>query len=407
MRGEVVKFKFIFQLGFSVDIIILCSEIRFFAKHQNVSGKVLKPFNIMTENSNKVNYKTILVTAIVTASLTVATQYFLQNDKLSSEQEYWNKRYRIESIDKINSQRLQIVDELTKELLQLEVKANEIKINTAASKYFTKPEEMKALNDLMVQYHKDLNFFAAKIQMTSLYFGKEVNNLIPIVGKTLELNFQNNLLTKQDGTKISEFDLDFETIDTLTQSRLKLSKAMIEEISKSYELKTITDSSKADEDTWTFKDWMNFILSILTAFLTAYIYELAVNKRKQNKYKKTFSFLESKPHTYDWQHWDIINGKIKDHPIDAFMTLKYSENKNFALSWKEPGADKVQGDGHIFWDDLTHGKMSFHRYESLDYDYRNVFYRQINHQEKSYDAIFVNADDEKKKFVMLREKKLC
>jgi hypothetical protein len=374
---------------------------------QNFSSLVLEPFNIMTENSNKGNYKTILVTAIVTAILTVATQYFLQNDKLSSEQEYWNKRYRIESIDKINSQRLQIVDELTKELLQLEIKAKEIKINTAASKYFTKPGEMKALNDLMVQYHKDLNFFAAKITMTSLYFGKEVNDLIPIVGKTLELNFQNNLLIKQGGMKLPEFDLDFETIDTLTKSRLKLSKAMIEEISKSYELKNRTDSSKTDEDTWTFKDWLNFLLSFITAFLTAYIYELAVNKRKQKKYKKIFSFLESKPDNYDWQHWDIINGKIKDHPIDAFMTLKYTENKNFSFSWKELGVDKVQGDGHIFWDDLTHGKMSFHRYESLDYNYRNVFYRQIIHQEKTYDAIFVNAEDEKKKYVMLREKKLC
>ncbi|MFN0188650.1 MAG: hypothetical protein ACKVQV_08110 [Bacteroidia bacterium] len=356
----------------------------------------------MKENSNRGNYTTILVTAIVTAILTVATQYFLQNDKLSSEQEYWNKRYKVESIDKINSQRLQIVDELTKELLQLEIKAKEIKINTAASKYFTQPEEVKALSDLMVQYHKDLNFFAAKIQMTSLYFGKEVNDLIPIVGKTLELNFQNNLLIRKGGIKLPEFDLDFETIDTLTKSRLKLSKAMIEEINKSYELKNKTDSSKTDEDTWTFKDWINFLLSIITAFLTAYIYELAVNKRKRNKYKKIFSFLESKPDNYDWQHWNIINGKIKDHPIDAFMTLKYSENKNFTFSWKEPGEDKVQGDGHIFWDDLTHGKMSFHRYESLDYNYRNVFYRQIIHQEKTYDAIFVNADDEKTKYVMLR-----
>lgn len=358
----------------------------------------------MTDNKKETSYRTILITAIVTAILTVVTQYFLQNDKLSSEQEYWSKRYQIESIDKINDQRMQMVDELTKELLQLEIKAKEIKINSAASKYFTKPEEMKELNDLLVQYHKDQNFFAAKIQMVSLYFGKEVNSLIPVLGKTLELNFKNNRLIMQSGVKLPEFELDFETLDTLTKSRLKLTKAMIEEISKSYELKSIGGNGKVNEDPWTRKDWLNFFLSIVIAFLTAYLYELAVNKRRQNKFQKTFSFLESESGKYDWQHWDISNGKINEQPINAFMTLKYKGNKNITFSWKEPGSDKIQGDGYIFWDDLTHGKMSFHRYESLDYNYRNVFYREINHQEKSYDAIFVNADDEKTKYVMLRER---
>jgi len=358
----------------------------------------------MTDEKKETSYKAIIVTAILTAILTSFTQYFLQKDKLSSEQDYWRKRYQIETIDKINSQRLQMVDELNKELLQLEIKAKEIKINSAASKYFTTPEEMKELNALMVQYHKDLYLYVAKTQMASLYFGKEVNSLIPILGKTIELNFQNNLLTKQGGVKLPEFELDFETIDTLTKSRLKLTKAMLEEISKSYELKSQTGDEQIDTDSWTHKDWLNLFLSIITAFLTAYLYELAVNKRKQNKFRKTFSFMESQSGKYDWQHWDVLNGKISDQPIEAFMTLKYMDNKNLTFSWKEPGSDKIQGDGYIFWDDLTHGKMSFHRYESLDYNYRNVFYREINHKEKTYDAIFVNADDEKTKYVMLREK---
>lgn len=358
----------------------------------------------MADIKDETSYRTILLTAIITAILTSVTQYFLQNDKLSSEQQYWTKRYKIETIDKINSQRLQMVDELTKELLQLEIKAKEIKLSAAAAKYFTNPEEIKALNALMVQYHKDLNLLAAKNQMVSLYFGKEVNSLLPILGKTLELNFQNNLLLKQDGVKLPEFELDFETLDTLTNSRIKLSKAMIEEISKSYELKNLTGSEKTDENSWTNKDWLNLFLSIATAFLTAYLYEFAVNKRKQNKYQKTFSFLQSIPDKYDWQHWDIHNGKISDKPIEAFMTLKYTDNKTFIFSWKEPGSDKIEGDGYIFWDDLTHGKMSFNRYESLDYNYRNVFYKQITHQEKTYDAIFVNADDEKTKYVMLRSR---
>lgn len=358
----------------------------------------------MAEKKEETGLKTIIVTAVVTAILTSLTQYFLQKDKLTSEQDYWRKRYQIESVDKINSQRLQMVEELNKDLLQLEVKAKEIKINTAASKYYTKPEEMQELNALMVQYHKDLYLYAAKMQMASFYFGNEVNALIPKVDKALELNFQNNLLTKKNGVPLPEFELNFETIDTLINTRLKLTKAMVEEIANSYKIKDQASGEIEVANSWTNKDWLNLLLSIVIAFLTAYLYEFTTNRRRQNKFRKTFSFLESQTDKYDWQHWNVKNGKIEDQPIDAFMLLKYTDNRNFLFTWKEPGSDKVQGDGYIFWQDLTHGKMSFHRYESLDYNYRNVFYREIKHKENTYDAIFVNADDEKTKYVMLRKK---
>ncbi len=148
----------------------------------------------MADNKDETSYRAIIVTAIITAILTSVAQYFLQNDKLSNEQEYWTKRYQIETVDKINTQRLQLVDDLNKELLQLEIKAKEIKINAAASKYSTDIEEIKNLNKLMVQYHKDLYATAAKIQMAALYFDNKVDSLIPVLGKALELNFQNNLL---------------------------------------------------------------------------------------------------------------------------------------------------------------------------------------------------------------------
>jgi hypothetical protein len=128
------------------------------------------------DDKSETGYGKILITALLTAVLTSITQFFLQDSRLSGEQEYWRKRYEIESIDKINAQRLQLVDDINKELLLLEVKAKEIKINVAASKYLADPEETKALTGLMVQYHKDLNLFTAKIQMASLYFGSEVDS---------------------------------------------------------------------------------------------------------------------------------------------------------------------------------------------------------------------------------------
>lgn len=194
-----------------------------------------------TKNSEahkiETGYGKIFATAVLTALLTSITQYYLQNSKLSGDQEYWKKRYTIENIDKINSQRLQIVDDVTKELLLLEVKAKEIKIKAAGSKYFTTTEEINELTNLMIQYHKDSYLCVAKLQMVSLYFGSEVDSIIPILGKALQLNFQNNLLIKQSGVKVPEFELDFETIDTLTNSRTFLTRAMIDEIMNSYKFK--------------------------------------------------------------------------------------------------------------------------------------------------------------------------
>lgn len=183
------------------------------------------------------SYIKILVTAILTAILTSLSQYFLQENNLSGEQEYWLKRYELEKLDKINSQRLKLVESINSDILQLEIKAKEIKINVAVANYDTSSKKLNELSNLMVQYHKDIYLFAAKTQMASLYFGKEVNSLIPILNKSLELNFKNNLPINKSGIRLSEFELDFKTIDTLTKSRIAILKAMVYEISNSTELK--------------------------------------------------------------------------------------------------------------------------------------------------------------------------
>jgi hypothetical protein len=188
-------------------------------------------------NKTETGFSKILLTAILTAIFTTITQYFLQKDKLSSEQKYWGKKYEIETIDKVNSQRLKILDEITQDLLQLEVKAKEIKVAAAASKYFQTPENAKELLNLAVQYHKDLNSYSAKAQMTSIYFDKNVDSIIPILGEALTLNYQNNLLRNSSEIKLPEFELNFETIDALTKTRISLAKAMFEEIIESYKLK--------------------------------------------------------------------------------------------------------------------------------------------------------------------------
>lgn len=194
--------------------------------------------NSSKENGkNGTGYGKILITALLTAILTSITQFFLQNSKLSDEQEFWRKRYEIENIDKVNNIRLLQLDELNKDLLQLEVKAKEIKIKAVITNYSSTMKEIEELTELLVQYHKDLYTCTAKLQMASLYYGGEVDSLIPKLHSALQLNFQNNLLVKQNVIKLPEYELDFETIDTLTKLRMSITQAMVNELFKSYELK--------------------------------------------------------------------------------------------------------------------------------------------------------------------------
>jgi hypothetical protein len=152
-------------------------------------------------------------------------------------------------------------------------------------------------------------------------------------------------------------------------------------------------------DTWTEKDTLNVVIGIALSFITAFAYECFINWRKYSKERKEFSFLESADE-HVWQHYDIDTGKITV-PVDAFMHLRYIGDKKLKFTWFK--ADKkLLGEGYITWEDGIHGKMSAHEYLTSSYRYRNVFYREIQYNDQTYDAIFVNADDEGGKYVMLR-----
>lgn len=124
---------------------------------------------------------------------------------------------------------------------------------------------------------------------------------------------------------------------------------------------------------------IGLIVSVLFVWLS--------RKFERHKLRNDFSFLESPGNKFDWQHWNIKHGAIADEPEEAYMNLKYREYKTFSFRWTEKGSNDVKGEGFIFWNDLTHGKMSFYAYQVVTYNYRNVFYRKIEHQGKIYDAI--------------------
>jgi len=148
---------------------------------------------------------------------------------------------------------------------------------------------------------------------------------------------------------------------------------------------------------------IEIIIGLIISFFTAYVYEKKTYLRKERNLFKKYGFLQSGENEFDWQHWNIENGKIAEAPITSYMSLKYKGSKSFSFRWSINDIEK--GSGFIFWDDVFHGKMSFYEEQNKWFDYRNVYYKKIKHKEKEYDAIFVNADDQNTRYAMLREYK--
>ena len=154
---------------------------------------------------------------------------------------------------------------------------------------------------------------------------------------------------------------------------------------------------------------INIIISSLIgiglAYFTAWSYESFKHKRHLQNQRQTFQFLESKNNDFDWQHWDILDGKIADKPIDSFMRMKYLSDAEFEFEWIESQGGRIEGNGRLIFDNKIIGILHFFSHNSINYKYRNIFYREVDHLGKKYEAIFVDAEDEKTKYVMMRIKK--
>ncbi len=135
----------------------------------------------------------------------------------------------------------------------------------------------------------------------------------------------------------------------------------------------------------------------------AYFYEKFSNKRIQNDLLNKFKFLESKDNSFDWQHWDVSNGKIADTPKESYKKIKYIGEKTFNFEWIESKNGRIEGEGKMIWKDITHGTMSFFSINTILYGNRDIFYRKINHKGIKYDAIFVNAEDQNYDYVLMRK----
>ena len=175
----------------------------------------------------------IIITSLLTAILTFAVTSITTNNRLKKEQEYWTKRYVIERVEKITDNRYQLLEKINSEILNLEVKAKEIKLLAAKIKGESclkeKLKQFVIINPKMMDYNVLTNKSGSTIQMVSLLFGEslkdEIEELTNSMNKNYEVSFDSD---PKIIDPLEYFKDNFDTIQELTDSRLILIKKMYE-----------------------------------------------------------------------------------------------------------------------------------------------------------------------------------
>lgn len=194
------------------------------------------------DNKDKGEFSKIILTAIVTSALTLASSYFLLVKQYKTEEEYWSKRSRTERLQNLLNNQIKLFEEINSGILSTEVMAKELKLDavefTAMIKILQTDKETgnlitgKEFQEKQVAYHNKINELGAKLQMAELYFGNGIDTIIKDLGSSLEANYKHNLIFKDSlstenlNSVLEYFKRDFETIEVLEKNRLKIIKAM-------------------------------------------------------------------------------------------------------------------------------------------------------------------------------------
>ena len=209
-------------------------------KQQNNSNPSDKKYIIESD------WLKIALTAVITSLLTLSTSYFIMSSQLSKEQDYWKSRKRIEGLQALSDRQIKLFEDINSQILLIEVLSKDFKLESAkfkanielykTSKNFKNKVDESSLENKAVEYHKQINLLGSKLQMATLFFGKEVDSLIIPLNQALELNYNNNLILN-DSNKIQGlestldyFKHDFNTISLVSDNRLKFLGAMIKDI---------------------------------------------------------------------------------------------------------------------------------------------------------------------------------
>lgn len=196
-------------------------------------------------NKNITNWTEIIITAIITSMLTLVCSYVMMKKQLSEEQNYWSQRFRTERAQDILNKKISLFQDINSDILESEVLAKETKL--ALSSLYAEIESCKngigdcdykkiEIEKKVSDYHKHINRIAAKIQMISVYYPHNIELIVEPLSLAIQENYQSHLmeLTKKPKTeshKVEDyFQGSFDTINKLTEIRLKLLREMLNDI---------------------------------------------------------------------------------------------------------------------------------------------------------------------------------
>lgn len=180
--------------------------------------------------------KTIIITALVTALISFLPTYYFQNSKLKEEQKYWEKRFKVEQIQKIIDKKIDILNQLNSDILQSEILMKEIRIEAVDFDSYikgAKPDfKFSDYKNKIFSYHTHNNFLAVNMQKIPVFFPDSVQKLTEELRIELENNY--NLSAIMDSLylrkSISISDINFESIENLSLKRQQLIRIMLNDI---------------------------------------------------------------------------------------------------------------------------------------------------------------------------------
>jgi len=193
--------------------------------------------------SKKYNLSEIVLTAVITAILTSVSSFILTRSQLSQEQVYWEQRLQKERLVEMLDRQIALYEEINTGILNTESLARELKIrgsefNVNISMARLGKQDIKEINtafqEKAMEYHKHIYNFSGKLQLIPLYFSNRVDSLINPLRIALENNGNHNLSIGDvvELDKIKEYlNKDYETIEELKDVRMKILKAMNEDMS--------------------------------------------------------------------------------------------------------------------------------------------------------------------------------
>lgn len=158
---------------------------------------------------------------------------------------------------------------------------------------------------------------------------------------------------------------------------------------------------------WDIAEIVNVIISSVIvlglSYFAAWSYEKLVNRRKQNELREQYLQYESFFDSFDYQQWEISNGKILDTPTDTVMRIKYRDGRTFDVEIK---FNDTNTSGILVFDDSSRGQLYFFNTSgTIDFSYRYFVYSPwVEHKLMYYTGIFIDASDKSTKFIMLRHR---